>query len=402
MRKGLKRTLIFLIILLLIGGGYIYWALSRSLPLIVPTVSTVSPLVTESKISWPALGQSAVGVLGTSIIDTHETQKPVPTASTAKMITALMVLKVKPLSLGDKGPLISLTPADVAIYNAYVAEQGSVVQVQAGEQMSEYQMLEAMLLPSANNIADSIASWAYGSLPAYSEAANQYLQKIGLSQTHVGPDASGFIPSTVSTAHDLVRIGEIVMNNPVLASIVKQTSATGIPVVNNIKNVNYLLGTANIIGVKTGNTDQAGGVYVGAAKTIINGQAVTIVTADEGTPNLAQAVSGSLPLIVSAQSNYQQVKLLSAGSVVANYILPWDHQKIPVITSAPFKVYVWGGDKAIVSSISLKSIKYPALANQNVGSINSQSNNELGVNSASLKLQIGFSKPSILWRLEHP
>ena len=56
------------------------------------------------------------------------------------------------------------------------------------------------------------------------------------------------------------------MQNPVLAGIVNESTTSGIPMVNDISNVNNLLGTYNIVGVKTGNTDQAGGVFVGAVK----------------------------------------------------------------------------------------------------------------------------------------
>ena len=91
-----------------------------------------------------------------------------------------------------------------------------------------------------------MAIWAFGSLKNYSQAANQYLEDQGLVETHVGSDASGFNPSTTSTARDLVRIGELVMQDPVLKQIVGQSSASDFPVVNNIKNVNSLLGTRTI------------------------------------------------------------------------------------------------------------------------------------------------------------
>jgi D-alanyl-D-alanine carboxypeptidase (penicillin-binding protein 5/6) len=177
MRRGHKFMLVSLLVLVLLAGAYILWsALRTSSPLRpVLNASLQTSYPTVQKLSWPTSGQSAVGILNSKVLDTHGIQTPVPTASTAKLITALMVLKAKPLSVGQQGPTITLGPSDLAIYNAYVAEQGSVVQVQSGEQISEYQMLEAMLLPSANNMADSLAIWAYGTLANYSEAANNYI-----------------------------------------------------------------------------------------------------------------------------------------------------------------------------------------------------------------------------------
>ena len=67
----------------------------RTLPLIQPTYLSINAQ-TSPNITWPSQGESAVGVVGTSILDTHGDQTPKPTASTAKLITALMVLKAKP------------------------------------------------------------------------------------------------------------------------------------------------------------------------------------------------------------------------------------------------------------------------------------------------------------------
>jgi D-alanyl-D-alanine carboxypeptidase (penicillin-binding protein 5/6) len=173
------------IVIVLLLLGYCGYAIFRTMPAARPNNLSVEAQTSPS-LNWPSQGESAVGIVGTNILQSIGDSTPKPTASTAKLITALMVLKAKPLSVSDTGPTVTLTQADVNIYNAYLAEDGSVVQVQAGEQITEYQMLEAMLLPSANNIADSLAIWAYGSLSAYSTAANAYVKSLGLSATTIG------------------------------------------------------------------------------------------------------------------------------------------------------------------------------------------------------------------------
>ena len=62
----------------------------------------------------------------------------------------------------------------------------------AGTSLTQREMLEALLLPSANNVADALAIWAYGSLAGYKSAAQEYLKQHGLTQTTVGSDASGW------------------------------------------------------------------------------------------------------------------------------------------------------------------------------------------------------------------
>lgn len=381
---------------------YGYWAAVRPLPPIMP-VSAAIPLTIQTpsaKLVWPSTGQSAVGVAGSSILDTHGAQTAVPTASTAKLITTLAVLHVKPLALGQQGPIITLTANDAALYSAYVAQDGSVVPVQAGEQISEYQILEAMLLPSANNMADSLATWAFGSLPAYNDFANKYVQQLGLASTHIGPDASGFAPATTSTAQDLVRVGELAMQNPVISQIVGQTSASGIPLVGNIKNVNSLLGTDNVIGIKTGNTTQAGGVFVSASRVLVNGRAVVIVTALAGAPSLAQALKDSLPLIQSAQANFQPVTIMSAGSIVGHYPRPWGGV-VPAVVSRQLTVDTWDGS-SLPATIKLRPIATTASANQTVGSLSVSQSTFAGQQSVPVTLAAAPGKPSLWWRLLHP
>jgi len=400
-RRGGKRWLYLLAAIVLIGA-YGFWALSRPLPALRLTlgVDKLSVQTPTPKLIWPGAGQAAVGVLGSQVLATHGPQTPLPTASTAKLITALAVLHQKPLALGQTGPAITLTTADVALYNSYAARDGSVVPVVAGEQISEYQVLQAMMLPSANNMADSLAIWAFGSLSAYSTFANGYAAQLGLAHTHVGIDASGFSPTTTSTARDLTRLGEVVMRNPVLAQIVGQNTAAGLPVANNIKNVNSLLGTDNIIGIKTGNTDQAGGVFVGAALAKVNNQTVTVITAVMGQPSLRQAMTDSLPLIQSTQANFSTVTVVPARSVIGRYQQPWGGS-VPAVAGRQLAGSTWNGDSLAAAVKLNNSVPGKASAGQTVGSLTIPRSAFAGQQSVPVKLVAAPSKPPLRWRLLH-
>jgi D-alanyl-D-alanine carboxypeptidase (penicillin-binding protein 5/6) len=401
-RSGGKRWLYGGVVLVLLLGGYTYWAARRALPSLKPIAGS-SQLQIKSpppNLAWPTAGQAAVGVAGSSILATHGTQTPLPTASTAKLITALVVLNQKPLSAGQPGPTINLGPADVALYNSYRASGGSVVPVAAGEQINEYQMLQTLMLPSANNMADSLAVWAFGSLPAYKAAADSYLNSHVLTHTRVGTeDASGFAPSTTSTAQDLVKIGELAMENPVLAQIVSQAAADGIPMANTIKNVNFLLGTDNIIGIKTGNTDEAGGVFVSASRTTVNGKPATIVTALLGAPTLFAAMKNSLPLIQSAQANFKPVPVIKAGSIVGHYQLPWGGT-IAAVASKNASLITWNGTP-VSAAISLGPIPANARPDAPVGTVTIPKSTLSDQQSIAVKLAAIPSKPSLKWRLLH-
>jgi D-alanyl-D-alanine carboxypeptidase (penicillin-binding protein 5/6) len=399
--KRARRSLPYALLAVLIAA-YGYWTLGRPLPTLQP-ISTPSSLTLQTgpaAINWPAKGQAAVSVVGDGKIITHGNQAPVPTASTAKILTSLVVLNKKPLTKGQSGPVITLGQNDVDLYSQYLAKDGSVVPVAAGEQISEYQALQTVLLPSANNMADSLAIWAFGSLNAYAAAAQQYLAAHGLTHTHVGSDASGLAPTTTSTAHDLAALGALAMQNPLLAEIVGQSSAAGIPVAGNIKNVNFLLGSNGVVGVKTGNSDQAGGVFVGAAQTQLAGKPVTIVTAYAAAPDLFTAVKGSLPMITSAQANFKPSVAMPAGSIVG-YYKTLDGHKLPVVTSDSATLIAWQSS-TLKARVGLDPISPNTRARTIVGTLNVQPTATSTGETIGLVLEQTAHPPTTWWRLTHP
>lgn len=375
------------------------WAMLRPLPLLQPSPATKEFAVTapSSKLTWPVIGQSAVAIAGESVFETHGSQSAAPIASTAKVITALTVLDKKPLKNGEQGPTVTITEADVVAYYAQTANDGSVLPVVVGETLSEYQMLQALMLPSANNIADKLAYWAFGSQAAYNTAATAYVSKHDMTNTTIGEDASGLSPTTTSTAADLAKLGVLAMKNPVLSEIVAQPSATGIPQTTSIKNVNSLLGTSNIVGVKTGNTEQAGGVFISASKIAINDRPKTIVTAVVGSPNLFSALSDSLALVRSAQSNFSPVEIIRKGDIVGRYHQPWG-DSLAAVSDKTVTDTVWNGSKAS-ATVRLKPF---SVTDKSVRSVGYIQKNSSSIVSNDIRLSRGSTEPSLIWRLTHP
>lgn len=397
-RKQGRKRWVAVGLLVAFAAAYTSWALLRPLGMISPEVLPLSGQRNASQLVWPA-EQAAVGVVGTPILETHGRQTPLPAASTAKIITCLTILQAKPLKPGEQGPLVTITDRDVAIYNDYVAHDGSILPVQAGEKLSQYQMLQAIMLPSANNIADSLAIWAFGSLEAYSTAATAYLNTHGLHNTHVGSDASGLAPTSTSTAEDLVKLGKLAMENPVLADIVGQSTASNFPLAGTIRNVNFLLGSYNLVGLKTGNTDQAGGVYVSAARVQIEGKPITIVTALMGAGNLFAAMKDSLPLIQSAQTNFRHVEIIGKDAVVGRYHLPWGGT-LDALGTARLGQSAWNGSQ-VTSRIELQPITMNARPGQRVGTVTTTSN-LFPKSSVPVTLKTAPTYPTVWWRLTHP
>lgn len=397
--KVLKRLMIILVAVILILAGYGGFRYSRPLPTIKPVdVFKMSPVGT-STLAWPAASASAIGAMGYGVLAENGSSTPRPIASVAKLITALTVLKKYPLSIGQPGPTITLSQSDVNIYNSYLAQNGSVAAVEAGEQITEYEMLEGMMLPSADNLADSLAIWAYGSLSSYAAAANLYVKSLGMNDTTVGSDASGLSPTTVSTAHDLIILGETALNNPVLKVIV-DTAEGQLPVSGVVYNYNKLLGQDGIIGIKTGNSDQAGGVYLFAANySPDSGTTITIVGVVQGTATLDSALQAGQALLKSAENNFSLQSVIPAGSIIATYSVPWTKTTVPAVTKNTLSALIWKGGTPQTDFAAMHNLNSSAADGYTVGSVSLSSNG--ASQSVPVVLSGSVPAPSLWWRITH-
>ena len=230
---------------------------------------------------WPAYGQAAVQV-GQSQVQAGPNQHAAAIASVAKVMTAYVVLRDHPLRPGEDGPAITLTDADVADTDRRRGQEESVVSIAAGEQLTEREALQALLLPSANNIAAVLARWDAGSEDRFVARMNATARSLGMTHTRY-TDPSGYDDATVSTAADQVRLVDRAMRLPVFASIVATPSAT-LPVAGTVHNTNRLLGHNGFVGVKTGSTAAAGGCFAFRAIRWIDGKRTTITGVVLGQP----------------------------------------------------------------------------------------------------------------------
>jgi D-alanyl-D-alanine carboxypeptidase (penicillin-binding protein 5/6) len=238
---------------------------------------------------WPADGQAAVRI-GQSQVQAGPNQHPAPIASVAKVMTAYLVLRDHPLQPGEDGPTITLADADVADTDRRRGQQESVVSVAAGEQLTELEALQALLLPSANNIAAVLARWDAGSTGRFVARMNATARSLGMTHTRY-TDPSGYDDATVSTAADQVRLVDRAMRLPAFASVVATPSAW-LPVAGTVRNTNTLLGRGGFVGVKTGSTAAAGGCFAFRAIRWLDGKPTTITGVVLGQPGRDRISAG--------------------------------------------------------------------------------------------------------------
>ncbi|MBO0730164.1 MAG: D-alanyl-D-alanine carboxypeptidase [Acidimicrobiaceae bacterium] len=208
---------------------------------------------------WPVRGQGAY-VLGTGQPAVSPDEQPVPIASLAKVMTAYLILKHYPLHGRDSGRQFVFGARDVVDTERMRREDQSTVDIRAGEQLSERDALMAILLPSANNVADLVARQVDGSVASFVAEMNHTAQALGMSHTTY-TDPSGYDAGTVSTALDQLRLARLVAEDKTLEDMMA-TRSYSLPVAGEISNTDALLGHDGFVGMKTGSDDAAGGCFM--------------------------------------------------------------------------------------------------------------------------------------------
>jgi len=295
---------------------------------------------TPPLLPWPSAGSAAVGVSGLGKLADSGNEAPLPAASVAKVMTAVVVMNDKPFPLGQTGGSITITDLDVQAYQNDRAQGQSVVAVQAGEVLSEYQAVQALLIPSGNNIAEALARWDAGSVPAFVDRMNQRARSLGLSRTSFA-DPAGFSAQTVSTPTDLLSLGMAAMTDPVLAQIVREPQAK-LPVAGVVYNVDGALGQDGINGIKTGSGLAQGANFLFAAEILIGGHPVTIFGCVMGQPTLQKAFDIARALIRAMQPALSVRTELLRHQTVGSYDTPWGWHS-DVLSVSDLALVEWPG-----------------------------------------------------------
>jgi D-alanyl-D-alanine carboxypeptidase (penicillin-binding protein 5/6) len=233
-----------------------------------------APLAAED---WPSGGQAAL-VLGDRRSAASPHQEPAPIASLAKVMTAYLTLKAHPISPGEAGFTMTVGSERAEAVGEEADQGQSVVAVRAGERLSERQLLEALLIPSGNNIARMLAAGMAGSENAFVAEMNAEARALGMDRTTY-TDPSGFDPGTVSTAADQLRIFRRAMRFAVFRQIVAMP-ATTLPVAGTVTNFNPLLGQGYF--GKTGSDSAAGGCLAFFTRTGAGGRLAVGVVMGQG------------------------------------------------------------------------------------------------------------------------
>jgi D-alanyl-D-alanine carboxypeptidase (penicillin-binding protein 5/6) len=348
-------------------------------------------------IAWPGEGQAAVEVEGVGSFEASGSTTPVPIASVAKVMTAYLTLREHPLAPGAQGFVMTITPADVAEEAQRVALGESTLSVKAGELITERQALQALLLPSANNIAALLARYDAGAVSAFVARMNSTAHELGMGSTTY-TDPSGFNDETVSTAVDQLRLARAAMRVPAFAAIVDEPSAE-LPGVGRVANFDGLVGSGGYVGVKTGSDRAAGGCLVFAKLLTIAGRRLTVLGVVLGQHEgslIEAALTAGERLGNSAAASVRVETALPAGTRVLSASSS-DGQRTTAVTAEALRELGWGGLRLPVGVLAR-----PAMSRLRTGeamAVVAVRGARTAVTSAVATRSV--SGPSLGWRLGH-
>lgn len=384
-----------ILLIALLVGSYAATILAWPLYAIPPQIAAVDvqPIpAAAAQPAWPAAGSAAVAVAGIAGTPASASDA-VSIASITKVVTALVVLDQMPLAVGEQGPQYRFYYSDRRDYWNYLSNGQSALDVPVGGTLTEFQLLQGMLIGSANNYADRLAGNLWPSDEVYAGAANEWLAVHGVPGLTI-VDASGIDPGNTASPAALITLAKKAMANPVIAGIVA-TKAVDLPGAGHVVNTNGLLADEGVVGVKTGSLSIFN--LLSAKDVMIGDTKVRMYASVLGQPDESTRVSASRDLYAGIENELQLKPSVAKGTVVGNVTTQWG-ENVDVVTAEDADVVLWNG------AVGTTSIAF-ALGDQRdkgdaVGSLSVTG--PLDSTTVDTRLADDITPPSAWWRLTHP
>ncbi|GAA1956708.1 hypothetical protein GCM10009776_18610 [Microbacterium deminutum] len=376
-------------------GAYSATTLLWPLTAVTPTITAlqVQPAAAlAAKLAWPAAGSAAVSVAGIAG-DAASTPAMSSIASITKLVTALVVLDQMPLAVGEQGPQFRFRYADELAYWNALSGGESALDVPVGGTLSEYQLLQGMLIGSAGNYAERLAGDLWPSDAVYASAANAWLRAHGVDGVTV-VEPTGMDRGNLASPDALIALAKKALANPVIAEIVAQKSVD-LPGAGHVVNTNGLLADPGVVGIKTGTL--VAWNLLSAKDVKIGDTTVRLYASVLDQPSDASRIAASRALYKELEAELQPKPSVTAGTTTGIVETAWG-EPVDVVTTSDASVILWNGGAGTVStSYSLGDHREKGDV---VGSLSVHG--PLNAATVDLRLAHDVEGPTAWWRLTHP
>jgi len=396
-RRSLLRAgvLVPIAVVALLLSGYSATTLLWPLHAVAPAVEAaqVDPIVAPPAVlTWPGAGSASVAVAGIDGV-VASAADAVQIASITKVVTALVVLDQMPLAVGEQGPEFRFSDRDRIAYWQYRDNGESALDVPVGGSLTQYQLLEGMLVGSANNYADRLAGNLWPTDAVFANAANSWLAAHGVPGVTV-VEPTGLDPRNAASPEALIVLAQKAMAEPVIAEIVAKT-AVELPGAGLVENTNGLLADPGVVGIKTGSLDSYN--LLSAKDVLVGETTVRIYSAVLGQPDDDARLAASRILYSEVELGLQPVPSVAAGTVTGHVVTEWG-ENVAIVTDDDADVILWNnGVGAVTTEFSLGDAREK---DADVGTLAVQG--PLDAASTTLILADDVDPPTAWWRLTHP
>jgi serine-type D-Ala-D-Ala carboxypeptidase (penicillin-binding protein 5/6) len=278
-------------------------------------------------------------------------------ASATKLMTALLALeRARP---GD----VFTAPA----YNANPVE--SRINLRAGERMRVEDLLEGLLLESANDAAVTLAEGISGSRSAFVEQMNTRASEIGLGGTSYANPIGLDDPQNYSTARDLAALTVRLLRNRDFARIVDLPRATLESGARRrvVGNRNELVARYPFVdGVKTGHTLDAGYVLIGAAHGSGGAKVVSVVL---GEPSESARETDTLALLRWGLTRFRRTEVLDPDKVLARPEVKYRDSHAALVPDSALRLTVRRGERVTRRVSAPDEVEGPLDEGERVGRV---------------------------------
>jgi D-alanyl-D-alanine carboxypeptidase (penicillin-binding protein 5/6) len=245
------------------------------------------------------------------ILSESNASKPLPPASMTKLMTAYVVMKsvASGNTAWDDKVAISARASNVG---------GSQVYLREGEQFSVRELMQALMIQSANDSAIALAEHIGGSKEGFVEMMNSSAKELGMNSSefhspHGLPPEPDQRPDLVSANDFLVLSRALLSKYPQLTEFTGQMEGDFRGGKFKMRNHNKLLQTfAGCDGLKTGYYNEAG--FSVAATAQRNG--VRVISVVMGCGDRKHRDNEASRLLAEGLKKYKKVLLAKAGEVI--------------------------------------------------------------------------------------
>jgi len=196
-----------------------------------------------------------------------------------------------------------------------VFKGSSLMFLKPGEKVSVRDLSRGVIIDSGNDACVALADYVAGSEANFVTMMNQYVEKLGLSNTHFETVHGLDAPGQFTTARDLAKLSRaIISGEPDFYQMYSEKSLTWNGITQQNRNGLLWDKTLHVDGLKTGHTESAGFNIIASS---VDGQRRLIAVVMGGKSPKGREEQAR-KLLIWGQSNFDTVQLFHAGKEIGH------------------------------------------------------------------------------------